>query len=217
MSFVLVLIATAIVVYVFAAFRAKPALVLSLTIQPSGDYVAVIDPKDADSKALIRFLLCYGSKVRWLLKNEPDELTEVLDQIVSESVDAFSAMSTTDLTRETSVGRSFEEIKGHAPAAVAGGERFVVRYFVHQGNRGGITNDIPRPGLAINLAWHYLLVLQAVRSRLNQHDRSVAQRALQGWRSVAFGAGETWGGLGGLNKLNAVANDCVDKAISLTS
>src|SRR5207245_11362777 len=76
------------------------------------------------------------------------------------------------------------------PFAVPGGERFVVKYFRpsyrNLRNKSSVINSIPRPGLAINLVWNWLVLLDAVHSRLNQAEGQLAREALRCWWQAIY-------------------------------
>ncbi len=49
-----------------------------------------------------------------------------------------------------------------APLAVRGGERFTVRFYGGPQGDGYIMNDLPRPGLAAKIRWHYIVLAGAI-------------------------------------------------------
>lgn len=112
-------------------------------------------------------VLTYGSKLRWLLLNEPVEINNLFRELTGEAAHSWSAVEGSLLRRMPTAARILEELENsNTPAAVASGEKFVVRYsrtsLRNMPNRSSITNDLPRAGMAVNLAWNFLLLLGAV-------------------------------------------------------
>ncbi len=199
-------------VYIVWARRRKAVLAVTITIAPSGESVVVFSTDRPSPDQLIRLMLCYGSKVRWLLNSEPTKLTEIFREFLAEVIGVFSSVDVNDLVTDVPLLREVAQNAQGAPASVPGGERFAVRVFYGAHGRAWITNDLPRPGLAFNIPWHYLILVQAIRSRLEQDDRHWAQRALQAWFVKAFTEQES---TQSLNVLNATANDVTDRAQNL--
>ena len=211
MKLVFALLALACFAYIVRALRRKPALSATVTIDPSGATVVAFSPDTASAEQLIRLMICYGSKVRWLLKSEPAKFTEVFREFMAEVVGVFSAIDVRDLLTDAPVLSEMAKNTAGAPASVPGGERFSVRLFYGANGRAWVTNDIPRPGLAFNIPWHFPILCQAIRSRLGQDDRRWAQLALQAWFVEAFTPIESAQSQRTLRLLNDTANDVTDR------
>jgi hypothetical protein len=187
MKLIFLLAALAFVGYIVDRLRRKPTLAATITIDPSGAPVVAFSPDTADAEQLIRLMVLYGSKVRWLLKSEPAKFTEVFREFMAEVVGAFSATDVHDLMTDTPLLSEMARNTVGAPASVPGGECFSVRLYCGANGKTWVTNDLPRPGLAFNIPWHFPILCQAIRSRLGQDDRRFAQLGLQIWFAEAFG------------------------------
>jgi hypothetical protein len=66
--------------------------------------------------------------------------------------------------------------------------------------------------MAVNLAWNYVLLLQAVRGRLNQKQREESIYALQWWWDAVFSELGEDKSMAGLRALNSAANDAFRRA-----
>jgi hypothetical protein len=215
MKLFLVFFVALVCVWIVRALRRRPVLTAAITIAPSGEAHVVFSPDTADPEQLIRLLLCYGSKVRWLLKSETPALTEAFQEFMTEVVGLFSATDVRDLMTDGPLLSEIARNTVSAPSSVPGGEVFSARLFYGAEGKAWVTNDMPRPGLAFNIPWHFPILCQAIRSKLDQDDRRWAQLALQAWLAAAFTENELPQDLNTLRLLTDTANDVTDRARKL--
>ncbi len=161
--------------------------------------------------------LTYGSKLRWLLLHEPVEIQDLFRELTGEAADSWSAVQGPLLRRMPTAARILEELENsNAPAAIPSGEKFVVRYSrtSHKNlpNRSSITNDLPSPGMAVNLAWNFLLLLGAVYDRVDSAERELAGSAYRLWWDAAFQDWTPDKSLGGLSWLIAASDAAWEQA-----
>lgn len=177
--------------FVLARVLLKRDLKVTATVEipPFGSPLAIFVPSEAAAEDLTRMVLTYGSKLRWLLIHEPNEIQEIFKELTAEVSDFWAEGTGPLLPRLPTAARLLENTKDH-PAAVKTGERFVVRYmrtsFRMRPNKSRVTNDLAQPGLAVNLAWHYLVLVGAVYDALTPDARAIAGRAFQLWWADAF-------------------------------
>jgi len=161
----------------------------TVTIPVSGPASLQLTPHDASPDDLSLLALCYGSKVRWLLLTEPECIPEIFQELCSEAIDFWSEPGADLIDRMPSARRLRANESG--PHAVAGGERFVVTLYrtdcQNLRNKAWVITTIPRPGLAANLPWSFLLVLNAVFLLLKPSERDTLRQALAKWCERAFG------------------------------
>jgi hypothetical protein len=165
-----------------------------------------IHPGDAQSDDLCVLVLCYASKIRWLLETEQPILRTVLDRSLREAL-VYWEEPGSDLISRMPSGLTLEK-SVRSDAEVKSGERFVIK--LHRRGAGTskarswVSTSIPRPGLAANLPLSVLYVLNGVFSILSQSDRARLRDALQRWHNEAFadeGLDKTIAGLRSLFKL----------------
>jgi hypothetical protein len=197
--------------YFLWALNRKPRLLATIRIEPSGLGSTTIVPEENDPDTLMRLVLVYGSKVRWILNNEPEGARQTFEGILDESVDKWCAVAVRDLRSDTELRIVTEGMaRGELPGAVARGEDFRVKYF--EGRPGYVVNSIPVPGLSSNLAWHFLHLLQEVRNRLSQDDRHRTVKALYLWSEVARSADANDKTMAGLKRLTVAAENALARA-----
>jgi hypothetical protein len=190
----------------------KPPLSATVWIAPSGESLVAFNPDTADSEQLVRLMLCYGSKVRWLLHSEPAKSTQVFQDLMATVINQFSAPKVHDLMTDVPVLTETRRNTVGAPVTVPGGELFSVRLLYGAYGEAAVANSLPSRGLAFNIPWHYLLLCHAIHRRLTQEERCWAQLALQAWFAEAFSASQSSQSLKALNSLNAAANQFTDRA-----
>ena len=93
---------------------------------------------------------------------------------------------------------------------MAQGEAFRIKYF--EGSPGHVVNSIPVPGVSANVAWHYVHLLQEVRSRLSQDDRQRTVKALYLWSEFARSSAANDTTMAGLKRMSAAAEDAASRA-----
>ena len=175
----------------------------TVTIPVAGPPTLQLTPHDASPDDLSLLALCYGSKLRWLLLTEPERIREILQELCSEAIDFWTEAGTDLIERMPSARRLRADES--SPHAVADGERYVVTLYrtdyQNLRNKAWVMTTIPRPGLAANLPWSFLLVLNAVFALLKPSERDTLGRALVKWYECAFGESPPEGRSSALNAL----------------
>jgi hypothetical protein len=176
---------------------------ITITIPVKGYPNFQLTPDNASPEDLSLLALCYASKIRWLLLNEPELMGEIFQELCTEAIDFWSAPGSDLIDRMPSARR----LRGDesSPHAVAGGERFVVSLYrtdYHNlRNKAWVITTIPRPSLAANLPWSFLLVLNSVFVLLQPSERETLGRAIAEWYGWAFGQSRLKKSLSSLNSL----------------
>lgn len=178
-------------------------------IEESGAARDEISPSDVEPAALLRLLVCYTVKIRWVLESEPPALVGGLQELLGDVVghlpipveDGFlDSVSTVAHLRADSTGDWAEP----------GGETFVVRLFMNPTPH--VTNDLAM-GRAFNVPWHLLLLIEAVRKKLDQHQREALQAALDAiWDDLFVEPIDS--SFRGLRQLTEVANNNLDTILN---
>lgn len=216
MTYLIVLGIGVALLFVVRTTRRKPVLTATIDMQPSGVASVRFEPAEVGPDLLMLLLLCYGAKLRWILNQEPPAIAEALREWSAEALDQWAALGVSDLIGAIPTASEFVRGTSGHPATVSSGERFVIRLFVHKDGFGYITNDIPRPGMAVNLAWNYVFLLDAVRSRLDQKQRSDSALALQAWWDAIFSDLGADKSMRGAHALNRAANEAFERAKRVT-
>jgi hypothetical protein len=138
------------------------------------------EPPQPKGEDLIRLGMVYAAKLRWVLLSEPVVSQELFDQIFSEMSIAW-LITENDLIGSMPTARMIRDMK-ERPLAVAGGEQFVIRYsrisYTALRNRSSMHNSLPRPGLAANLVWNYVILVDSIHRSIDAATRVRAKRAL---------------------------------------
>ena len=175
----------------------------TVTIPVAGAPTLQLTPHNASPEDLSLIALCYGSKLRWLLQTEPELIREIFQDLCKETIVFWSAPGADLIDRMPSARR----LRGDesSPHAIAGGERFVVTLYrtdYHNlRNKTWVITTSPRPGLAANLPWSFLLVLNAVFVLLKPSERETLGRAIAEWYECAFRQSRLKRSLSSLNSL----------------
>ena len=191
-----VVICVALVLY----FRRKDLRATAVVdIPPNGPPRVNLWSKGAAAEELARLGLTYGSKIRWLLPTEGGAAEEQFELLTSEIRDAWS--STTDsLIENMPTGRDIRDIK-ERPLAVPGGETFSIRYLRTDYRKSSIKNNLPSPGLANNIVWNYVILMDAIHRKCDQPTKHRAARAIELWWDTIFLSDSPDTSLKGLNQL----------------
>jgi hypothetical protein len=132
---------------------------VSVFIPLSGYPTLRVTPHDASPDDLSLLTLCYGSKLHWLLRTEPELIRELFQQLCSEALDFWSEPGDDLIDRMPSARRLRADES--TPHAVAGGEFFQVTLYrtdyKNLRNKAWVITAIPSPGLAATLPWSFLL------------------------------------------------------------
>lgn len=219
MTLIGVITALVISYLLFGWFLSKRDLKVTatVTILQSGESSVTFAPDTASAEDLVLMVLNYGSKLRWVLLSEPTEIQDIFRELTAEASD-FWFEGEGPLLKQLPSATEILELLGQpeTPIAVAGGERFVVRYrrtsYRFRPNRSSVTNDLPYPMLSFNGAWNYLLLLDAVYSRLDPGARVIAGHAFQLWWREAFERWEPDQSIRGLSRLIAIADSAWEQA-----
>jgi hypothetical protein len=195
----------------------KRTLTATIAISPSGESQVSFTPEVADPELLVKLLVCYGAKLRWLLNNEPPIVVEALRGFSAEAIDQWAALNVSNLIEAMPSASLFAANADGAAVAVGQGEQFVVRLQVLPDGAGYVTNKIPKPGMSINLAWHFVLLLKAVRDKLSAEERRSSIYVLQGWFDSVFSELGENKSMAGAKALNKAANEAYVRAQRLAN
>lgn len=195
--------------------RRRPFITARVTLDPSGKAAVTLHPNESEPARLMRLALTYGAKVRWLLNNEPEQARQTFALVVHEALANWRSPAVADLLSDTDLGAiSAEATAAGAPHTVPGGEDFLIRYFEARDGSAWVTNDIPRPGMSFNIAWHYVHLLQAIRSRISVQDREWTHTALSAWSMMVQKPEAADRSLGGLRRQTDLANAAVSQTLA---
>lgn len=211
-------IAALVIAYIaFARVRARQRLRVTATVSilPSGQSSVTFVPSGASEEDLARMCLNYGSKLRWVLLTEPEEIQQLFRDLTEEALLCWSEEAGPLLGRLKPISERIQADVGIA-AAVPGGETYVIRYsrsaHQHVKNRSVIWNKLPIRRLNVNYAWHYVLLLAAVYDRLRGDVKEVAGQAYARWWQLAFEEWVTDRSLKGLSRLAPAGDEAWDEA-----
>jgi len=185
--------------------KARPVLVVTVKLAPTGQSEVRFVPESSEPALLRALLLCYGAKIRWLLNNEPAEIAEMFEELVGEAIDFWAEHEDDLLAVMPTASQLRAQID--VPFTVPAGEQFSVRLFTGPSGQVYVLNDLPRPGLAINFAWHFIVLMDAVRSRLSESERVALHQGLQDWYDLIFSPAGQDSSFGALKNLNEKTND----------
>lgn len=203
--FLLALAAGIALFILFGGLRRKPVVTATIAIRPSGESSVTFDPSDPGADSLIKLLLCYGAKIRWVLNTEPPEIAEAFEDFCRDALTDWAATDVNNLIADMSSATAFLKAVDGAPSTVPAGEQFTVH--LHVSRVGAyVTNYLPTPGLAANVVWNYVLLLEAVRSRLSQQQREESTLALEAWWHSVFSELGQDASMRGLHRLTDASN-----------
>lgn len=171
--------------------------------------LGTVEPGD-----LCLLALCYASKVHWLLLSEMEPSRDLFREFCAEALDFWDAPGA-DLIDRMPTARALRDDPS-VPHAVPGGERFVITLYRTDyrslKNRVWVNNSLPRSGMAANIPWSALVVLNAAFALLDPETRVILHRAFSGWYDFAFEEWEPDQSMVGLNALFASALGAYTKA-----
>ena len=200
-------------IYVFAT-RNRSRVSAVVTIPVTSSPTVQIDPPDAQAEELLHLVLCYASKVRWLVLSEPAAIQEVFRQLCREAADSWDKPGT-DLIDRMPSGATCRNERTDAKAA-SGGEDYKIALFrtdyTNLENRCWVTNSLPRASLAVNPPWSVVVLLNAVFVLLNGGDREWLRRSWATWCAEALAAGSVDSSASGLKTLFRVSVKSVANA-----
>jgi len=152
------LVAMALLVRViYLRIRPRPLIEITIKLVPDGRHEVTVKPPDMQPQLLALTALCYAAKIRWLLTTEPPEVLNAYKEAVGEALD-FWPKTRGPLIDAMPLGRKLKDSLTPDEWAVSGGEVFVVRGQPALGGGVSVTNDLPRPGLAVNIGWNVIVL-----------------------------------------------------------
>jgi hypothetical protein len=164
----------------------NPQLVAIISIKEDGTHNVIFEPDAAMGADLTRLLLVYASKLRWLVLSEDHSVQNLFQGLTREIADVW-LLAEDSLLEVMPTANALRDAGGLF--SVPGGETFTVKYYRTQSsspNRSFLHNDLPRPGLAANLPWHFCVLSDAVFQRLGQQERDTAYAAYATWLEAAY-------------------------------
>ena len=145
----------------------KPSIVTRIQLFSDFSSKVVFDPPEPPSDQLIQLALMYGAKLRWLLNNEPIEIKEMLVSFSELAISNWVSAKPGELASNIKNELKSRGLGADTTATIPIGETFTVKYYHSASGWGHITNYLPKPrGMVINLAWHYIVLLEEIHSQL---------------------------------------------------
>lgn len=157
-----------------------------IVIRADGEPRVSLEPEEVAADELLQLLLCYGAKLRWSLRAEPEWVR-----------DGFQRLS-----REVAVGWDGENASGPFEAlpsaphlrlnaerfdlTVARHERYVIQLYSDQRGWGYPCGSLPPRPLRANLVWHFIALARAIASRLNEEQRAATRPVVLEWCRAMF-------------------------------
>ncbi len=174
--------------YAFSARNRNRRVWAEITIPARGTPTIQISPTSASPADLCLAALCYASKIRWLVNSEFTVSKDILRELLGEACD-FWDEGAGDLIDRMPTAAAIRRSQAH-PRAVDAGEVFRVSFFRTEysslQNRAWIMNTIPRPGLAANLPWSVILLMNSISAVLPDEARAKFGKALRNWVESAM-------------------------------
>jgi hypothetical protein len=185
----ILIVGAIVLVYLALAMRGRSRnrrLTSQIMIPSAGQPSVSFAPEPANQDDLCLLTLCYATKMRWLLNNEPDQVRDALTGLIAEAVSSWDEAGP-DLISRMPTGKQLRS--EDAPQAAASGETFRISFYrtdyQRLRNRASVVTHIPRPGMVVNLAWSVILLLNAVEARLDDNHRQFMRDALRDWLNLA--------------------------------
>jgi hypothetical protein len=177
-----------------------------ILVRPNGEAHVRLEPAAANAEQLRQLILCYGAKLRWLLKDEPEWVRQALESLSWEAVlrweDGFDGPALESLPSAAALRamavQSVPEVPRH--------ERYIIQLYSDEHGRGYPCGTLPSNPLRANLVRHFIALLQTVAARLNGGERAATQPVLLDWWDAMFGHSSQLGEDASLNEHIGVAN-----------
>jgi len=183
-------------------------------IPESGQPTISLRPPSPLPADLALLALCYASKIRWILRNEPPMIQQLHRELCGELVDFWNEGGGDLIDRSPTAAAVRAAVD--APRAVTGGESFKVDLFRtayrNLTNKGYVLNTLPKPGLAANIPWSSIHLFNVAFVLSADSDRARFHRATSAWFAAAYSDAVDYQGLAGLNALFALSYASVAEA-----
>lgn len=177
-----------------------------ILITPNGESRVGIEPRSPDTGELLQLVLCYGAKLRWSLLGESRWVREAFEGLTAEAAELWcSRVPGSLLSRMPSAARvrlKARELEIAEPRY----ERYIIQLYGDEYGRGYPCEATPPEPLRINLVWHFLALLDALESRLDDEQRVATQPALLKWWLAMFAQPSRLTTRSSLNEYIALAN-----------
>ena len=202
----LLVVGIVLILLVLVSFYLRPRnlrATAEVFLHPAGPPEVSLWSRDGRSDELVRLGLAYAAKLRWVLVAEPREIREIFDTLFAELCESLQ-LETESIIDRMPTAREIRGLEGRVLAAPRG-ERFMIRYYrtsyksFH--NTSSIVNTLPRPGLATNLVWNYIVLMEEIHRKIDPLTRERASRAFGYLWQRSFAGGTVDRSLRGLKDL----------------
>ncbi len=207
--------------YTFVLHRRDRRVRAEVIIPENGRPMMSINPPAAAPDDLCLMVLCHASFVRWLMETESTVVRDMYLQLCNEAVDCWDRDGIRLLDRlPTASGIETALESQNLRKTVPGGERYAISFWRdevrHFKPKVYVTvNSTPRRGLAANLPWTVILLLNAVHNLVPREYAELALRdAWRDWFEAAFAHKNDYSGSAGLKRMYLVSFEVWRKARS---
>jgi hypothetical protein len=173
-----------------------------------------IDPSSASTEDLLYLVLCYASKVRWLLLSEPPVIQDMFREICAEAISHWDERGSDLIDRMPTARALRSDTTG--PKAVSGGETYKVSLrrtgYKNLENRAWVINSLPKASLAVNPPLTAIVLLNVVFALLSWENRQFLRSAWTNWFDLAFGTESVDQSTGALRMLFKASADSITEA-----
>ncbi len=190
----------------------KIALTCAIRMEPSGAYRVSFKPLNCDPGLLVRLVVHYISKIRWVLERPP-LLVGAYQRLLQGALDHWPERSARQDVPSLPLAAPPDpeaEPGGWTPSV---GETYTIRLMARGDHTTYVSNDLPRLGLAASGPWHLLILIEAARRKLSKRHRQVLQQALGGLWDELFNV-PLDGSIEGLRRINEITNEILEEALT---
>jgi|SRR6185312_2354152 len=197
MSWIYWLVAFGVAYLLFFRGRNRDVrLTAMVMIGEHGAPTVQLSPPTAEHTDLALAVLCHASDILWILLRENPVVFEAFKEFVGEALDFWdSDNANSSLLDRMPSARAVRNLSDN-PRAVHGGEKFKIVFsrtnYRNLQNKVSAITTLPRPGLAANIPWSFVVFLNCVVCIVDRETGAHLYRALKLWYDAAFG-GATWG------------------------
>lgn len=177
-----------------------------ILITPDGESRVTIQPSSPDTSELFQLVLCYGAKLSWSIQGEAHWVREVFEQLTAEAAELWRSRAQGSLLSRMPSARKVRLTARELEVAEPRYERYIIQLYGDEYGRGYPCEATPAEPLRINLVWHFLAILDALESRLDDEQRAATQPALLKWWLSMFAHPSRLGPRSSLNGYIALAN-----------